>query len=71
MAVYIFILHSDDEQRGFASRCEFNFDDDLDASDAAQELEKECAVDVWCGDELIAQVKRGNEPLTIHDAHSG
>jgi len=69
MGLYIFIFHFDDDIA--ARRIEALFDDDLDALEAAENLAELCRVDVWTGDRLVAQVKKGNESLNVKDEHSG
>lgn len=68
MAGYVFIFHSGRYDDTATYRREFKFDDDLDALEAAQDAAENCTIDVWCGDRLVAQVKKGNEPLTAYDA---
>ena len=71
MELYIFICHSGDEESAISKRLELCFGDDLDALEAAEDLAEHCYVDVWAGERLVAQVKKGNEPLSVKDAHAG
>ena len=72
MAAYIFIFHhGEDDDFAVITKVEHQFRDDLDALEAAQRLAEEFAVDVWSGETLVAQVKKGNEALSIEDSHSG
>jgi hypothetical protein len=67
--LYIFIFHTDEDIA--VQRMEAPFEDDLDALEAAENLAEHCRVDVWTGERLVAQVKKGNEPLSVKDLHSG
>ena len=69
MGLSIFIFHSDDDIA--VERMEALFEDDLDALEAAENLAEYCQIDVWAGERLVAQVKKGNEPLNAKDLHSG
>ena len=71
MGLYIFICHTGDDDSVVAARLEQQFDDDLDALEAAEDLAENCHVDVWTGERLVAQIKKGNEPFTVKDAHAG
>lgn len=66
MGQYIFIFHLDDDSA--AHRMELHFDDDLDALEAAETLSQDYKVDVWAGERLVAQVKKGNAPSTSETA---
>jgi len=69
MGLYIFIFHSDDDVA--IQRVEARFEDDLDALEAAEHLAEHCKIDVWCGERLVAQIKKGNQPFDVEDPHSG
>jgi hypothetical protein len=69
MGLYIFIFHTDEDIA--VERMEALFGDDLDALEAAEHLAEHCKIDVWADDRLVAQVKKGNEPLNAKDPHSG
>jgi len=72
MPLDILVFYPEDDADIAVKRESFEFDDDLDALEAAEHLAADGhAVDVWAGDKLIAQVKKGNEPLNVKDAHSG
>jgi hypothetical protein len=47
------------------------FRDDLDALEAAEKLESEFEVNIWCGERLVARVKPHNEPSTGADEMAG
>ena len=47
------------------------FSDDLDALDAARLLSGDFSIEIWEGTKLVAQVKKGNEPLNAQDRSSG
>ena len=69
MGLYILVFHTDEDIA--VQRMEALFGDDLDALEAAENLAEHCKIDVWTGDRLVAQVKKGNEPLSVKDQHSG
>ena len=69
MGLYIFIFHTDDDIA--VERMEALFEDDLDALEAAENLAEHCKIDVSADERLVAQVKKGNEPLSAKDLHSG
>ena len=69
MALYIFILYSDDDLA--LKRVKAEYGDDLDALAAAENLAALCKVDVWSGERLVAQIKKGNEPLNVNNGHLG
>lgn len=69
MALYIFIFHFDDEDPA-THRVELQFDHDLDALEAAENLAEHYKVDVWQGERLVAQVEWGNETLNVEAARS-
>jgi hypothetical protein len=69
MGLYILVFHTDDDIA--VQRMEALFGDDLDALEAAENLAEHCKIDVWTGDRLVAQVKKGNEPLSVKDQRSG
>ena len=69
MGLYILVFHTDDDIA--VQRMEALFGDDLDALEAAEHLAEHCKIDVWTGDRLVAQVKKGNEPLSVKDQRSG
>jgi hypothetical protein len=67
--LYVFIFHTDEDIA--VERMEALFVDDLSALEAAENLAEHCRIDVWNGERLVAQIKKGNEPLNVKDAHSG
>jgi len=69
MGLYILVFHTDEDIA--VQRMEALFGDDLDALEAAENLAEHCKIDVWTGDRLVAQVKKGNEPLSVKDQRSG
>jgi hypothetical protein len=70
MSLYIFIFHPIYDDAA-ACRIEVKFDDDLEALEAAEHYQINYEIDVWTGDRFVAQVKKGNAPLNVNDAHAG
>lgn len=71
MPLYILVFYPNDDAEFAVGRVNAEFDDDLDALQAAEDVAEFFQVDVWAGEKLIAQVKKGNAPLGVTDAHSG
>ena len=71
MPRYILVLYPDDDADFSVGSVYLEFEDDLDALAAAENVAEFFQVDVWGGEKLIAQVKKGNAPLNVTDRHSG
>jgi VCBS repeat-containing protein len=68
MRFYRFTFHADGKAQ---YSTDHQFEDDLDALDAARLLSDLFSIEIWDGARLIAHVKKGNEPLNAQDPVSG
>jgi len=57
MSLYVFIFHFGSDIAD--QRAELEFDEDIDALEAAENLAKQHEVDVWTGERLVAQITKG------------
>ena len=67
MAVYKIIFLDGNPVRKIQIECR----DDLDALDAAYALARERTVEVYEATRFVARVKKGNEPPSVRDSHTG
>src|SRR6266404_3539029 len=64
MALYQFRFFSDSS---FLYETRHDFDDDLDALDAAKLFSKTCQIEIWNAGRRVARVKLNDDPLDVQD----